>query len=210
MSRNIIIILGKTGEGKSTLAKMIEGKSSRSIIFDPQWEYNTYTFLAQNYDDVFDYLIQKNPHKFKINFRSMNRHEKDAMFQTAWTLGNVLVVIDEADMYLQSDNKYVDQLVEQGRHRNVSLCFIARRPTDIRANIRALCTSRFTFAQDDPDILRHLGLWGFPYEGVDRLQKVQYPNEPIEGVNYLVVGKKLDEVEFKEAEYMTGKTMMEL
>lgn len=192
----------------------------RVVVFDPLDEYRSVArpdLVCDNAFEFLDYFDAKGGEgNFKISFQGgtsseTQREHIDAIFKFSWSLGNVLIIIDEADIFISEKNRYFDHLIEQGRHRNVSLCCGVRRTPEVKTNYRAQLTSLFTFFQDQPMDLQHLQDWGFSPEGIANLRPVskeEYP-EAREGVHYLVIGEKFEEIRFEKADYMTPKTRME-
>jgi hypothetical protein len=208
--RKVILVLGKTGTGKSTIIKKLIERSPRTVIIDPMWEYDA-DVIVRSLEEFREYFNRKGvTQNFRIAYRKKNMIDYDAIFRSVWSLGNVLLVCEEADLIISARNKYFDQLVGQGRHRNVHLICIARRAPEVNKDFRAQVTSFFSFYQSEPDDIEHLREWGFSTEGLEMLSpKLEAPFDPKEGVNYLLLGEKLDEIEFREADYLTENSFME-
>jgi hypothetical protein len=207
MLRKCILVLGKTGTGKSTLVKRLIEKSKRTVILDPLFEYNG---TSVNSLEEMKALSFSSFNEFRLSFRSSEEEEVNAVFRISWSLGNVLLVVEESDMFLDGKNKYFNALVGQGRHRNVHLICIARRTPEVNKAFRAQATSFFSFYQSEPDDIEHLRQWGFDVEKINGLQReLTSPFIPEENRNYCVVEEKFDEIEFKRNESLTGKTFLE-
>lgn len=214
--RKCILTLGKTGTGKSTIIKKLIPKCDRVIVIDPMWEYEAPTVCdGREALTIFrDYFQREGTEKpFYISFRNKNDIDYNAVFRSVWSLGNVLLVCEEADLIISARNRYFDQLVGQGRHRNVHLACIARRAPEINKDFRAQVTSFFSFYQSEPDDIEHLREWGFPPEGIEKLSpKLEAPYDPIEGVNYLSLpgGEKFEQIVFEKTDRLTQNSFMEL
>lgn len=193
--RKVILILGKTGQGKSTLSKVFFNRSTRVIAIDPLHEYSSGLSFFDT-AELLDYHLENTPKTFRYSLRSTAEKDTNSLFQFCWTVGNVLLIVEEADIYLGRENPYFDPLVNQGRHRNVHLCSIVRRTPEVNRGYRAQLTSLFSFFQNEPEDVRLIGKWGLSETQVVALQPVKFPDRPRCGENYVVIGEDVDEITF--------------
>lgn len=174
MQRRVIVIFGQTGSGKTTLAKKIIERHRRVVIFDSQEEYEGFT--VSSFDEFRDYLTDMYREDFTIVCRY--RHEIDYQLTSEALpfIGNVLLVLEEAELYLTSWDRsnYLFPLISFGRHQRISLLAIGRRPSEIAAKLRSQCTSIFTFVQKEPRDLDFLAGWDFDPDAVRTLPRFEF------------------------------------
>lgn len=208
MKRKVILILGKTGTGKSTLAKLLLKKAPRVISIDPLLEYKGMPFLSA--DEMIDYHVSEGKSSFHYSLQTTHPTDVEFIFRAAWTIGNVLLVVEEADIYIDSKKGAFHSLVNQGRHRMVHLVCIVRRTPEINRAFRAQQTSLFTFYQNEPDDIEHMREWGLDAEHVTELKAVSAPFIPKEGENYLRLGESFEEIKFEEEKNLSPRTVLEI
>lgn len=147
----VVVVLGRRGSGKTTLVKSRLDAFSRVLIVDPEHEYTgeTYTDLGALWADV----------RGASTFRAVYRPTRgvvsdveiaavDILAQIALEVGNVLLVIDEADRYVVAGKNlspYLRLCVDQGRHRGVGICAIARRPARLSKDLIENASALFLF-----------------------------------------------------------------
>jgi hypothetical protein len=150
MSERISLIFGKTGTGKSTLAKELIKDQNRVIIIDPQREYNE-TIIFENIPSLWDY-IEKNENFGVLSCRFETDLEIDYLFRTCKIIGNLTLVVEEAEIYISPNARsgYFLDLVRYGRHKGVKIIGIARRRAELSADFRGMCEVIYSFKQTEP------------------------------------------------------------
>lgn len=175
---------------------MLAARFPRTFVLDPLGEYSGTVF--ETMAGVFDFF-QDNAHleKFNVVLRNSDESDADFFFRLAWTVENVLVVVEEANIYMDSRRRFPSflQLVSRGRHRGVHLLCVSQRVPEVMVAFRAQKTSLITFLQDEPSDIDHLEEWGFDPTQVRSLIKFDENYETaVEGTHYLIIGEKLDEI----------------
>jgi len=181
MQRRVILILGKTGSGKSTLAKKIIATYDRVVVFDPLSEYHG-GLVVEDFSDLVRYFETQSPDSFFLvcRFRGSTLDETEQIYDYAARacdeIGNLLLVIEEAEMFLNSRNEtsYINNLISFGRHKHISILAIGRRPVEIAIRLRAQFTSIFSFRQTEPRDLQYLEAWDFDAGELMNLEAFQF------------------------------------
>jgi len=170
--RKVFLILGRTGCGKTTLAKKIIDKYRRTIAVDPLGEYGGNVFT--DFELFCDYCknnIVNNSGDFHIALRFDEDISFQYLFQVLWYIPDFLFILEEAEMFIDSRNadRNFLRLVRYGRHKDISLLCVARRVPEISIDFRAQCTSIVTYNQTEPSDLEKLEDYGFDMEEVKTL-----------------------------------------
>jgi chromosomal replication initiation ATPase DnaA len=161
-TRKIFLIFGKTGTGKSFLANNLISDFSRTIIVDPKHEYKNglifYTFeVLANYiiDNKFLNDINK---EFNFICRFNLESEIESLFELCEIVENVCLLIDEIEFYIDSRNKstYLNNLINYGRHHNISLIGIARRPAEMSTTLKSQVDKIFSFQMSLPNDVKYM------------------------------------------------------
>jgi len=162
--REVIIIFGKTGSGKSYFAKNLLKKYNRVIIIDSQFEYND-GIIFENYLDLANYYLENLPDDFKFICRFSNDNDIEYLFKFVYDAKNLLLVCEEAEIYISPDARQGNflRLVRYGRHSQISLLLVARRSSELSLHVRAQVTRLISFKQTDINDIKKmesLGLFG--------------------------------------------------
>lgn len=154
--REIKIVYGKTGTGKSFYVKSIIDKLERVIIIDPKSEYEGTIFFTLS--DLIDYFENIRPKNFKISCRFESDIEIELLFKFCNIIENVTLVVEEAEIYISPYSKssnFLD-LCRYGRHHNISIIGVARRTAELSINFRSLVTEIISFKQTEPLDLKNM------------------------------------------------------
>ena len=196
MQRKAVLAVGQPGSGKTRIARMIAARFPRVFVLDPLGEYSGTVFETMS--EVFDFF-EANPslETFAVCLRNSDEAEADFFFRLAWSLQNVLVVVEEANIYMDSRRKFPSflQLVSRGRHRGIHLLCVSQRVPEVFVAFRATKTSLISFVQDEPNDLKHLSDWGFDENRIRQLEKFDERFQAaVEGQHYLLLGEPLDSI----------------
>jgi hypothetical protein len=169
--RSIEIIFGKTGTGKTVLAKELAQRFDRIIVIDSHSEYeegiifNSFDELTAFIKEITEEKILNVEYKFTFICRFTDDEEIELLFYLAFALGNLVIVLEEAELYISPMSKKGGflKLVRHGRHRDISIIGIARRTVELHSDLRAMSDIIYSFKQTHPNdlkIMESIGLTG--------------------------------------------------
>lgn len=169
MQRNVDLIFGPTGSGKTYLADQVIKDYPRVLIADAAFgEFDSMEFS----DSValVDYLanIKAFPDSrvsrggkpssvpFRVSYTPLP-NERDWFFELALELGTCLLVLEEADRF-EDTNEYprYSELIIRGRHDGVSLLALGLRPSFLPKDLRTDVTQIYCFGLTDDDDLEYI------------------------------------------------------
>jgi hypothetical protein len=153
------------GTGKTTLARKLRSRFSRVLTIDGLHEYDG--VVCDSFSGVADYFLRPRP-TFSVTLRPSCEEDVPYTLELAWEIGNVCVVLEEAEMYITQHFVMPElrDIISFGRHREISLIAIGRRVPELNIALRAQATSMITFAQIEPTDLDKLEQYGFNREKI--------------------------------------------
>lgn len=171
--RKIILVFGRTGSGKSYFVKKLIKKLKRVIVIDKMIEYESDT-IFYNLTDLIKYILENKPEQFYFVCRFESDKEIEKLFELVWYLKNLVLVVEESELYISPYQKQSNflKLVRYGRHRGISIIAIARRVVELSNDVKANADKIISFKQilkKDLQYLESLGL-----ENLDKLGQYEY------------------------------------
>lgn len=170
--REIILNFGKTGFGKTVLNKYILIKKfPRVLIIDPNDEYKGLEFNSLN--ELIEYVEKHQVYKIKI-FR-LDWFEQ--ICEIVLELGNVTLLVDEAQRVLPVREKMPEvfqEIVFQGRHKNINLILTSQRPSKVNIDIRSQFSKMFLFNQTEKKDIDWIEDVSFDVPEISNLSKFEY------------------------------------
>lgn len=166
--REIYLILGKSGSGKTELCKRLIKDKPRFILFDTISEYKEdkkfEAVYINNKQAFLEYLFRNLNKKFRIVFDPedpeetllLNNEPIDLFDLTCKIvyecLTDVIFAVEEVANFISPSSmpKYFRKLIRYGRHSNISGYFTSQRPADISPGLRAQATILISFRQHEP------------------------------------------------------------
>lgn len=144
IQREITLVFGKTGMGKSNWNKVYLGTLPRVIILDPLDEYPGIEF--DDLGDMIDF-IEANPERFIV--KSADILNLEGLSEIALGIGNCHFIIEEAQRCLPASNYPLPEsfksLIFQGRHTGNSIIVSAQRPSIVNIAARSQWTRIISF-----------------------------------------------------------------
>lgn len=138
MSNYILSVFGKKASGKSYFVEWWTAGIKRLIIYDTMRQFSKNVYVINNMDDFINFveLVKKNKLiSFRVSLQFKNYRE---MFPIANkilvnNLKNFTYVIDEVHNYvhINSSEKYLDEMIVEGRHLKINLITISHRPAGL-------------------------------------------------------------------------------
>lgn len=153
LTREVVIVLGVTGSGKTTWAKKYVAHESRLAVYDIAHDFNVQYMSA---DDIAD-LPESKPDRFRVGV--WIPEDAPLLAASAFLLGNCTLVLEELSTLFPTGAKItgpISEVVYLGRHRRVTLVCIAQRATSIPVAIRSQASRVVTFRQQEDDDVKAL------------------------------------------------------
>lgn len=178
MRRRVTLIFGRTGTGKSTLARRLAANERRILILDPLGEFAGTIFF--DFDSLAAYLNARDVIESTREFRAVCRFSDDVdveyFFKLARGIPDYTLCIDEAEIFLDPRSMNDDFLwiIRYGRHKQISLITVARRVPELSVDLRAQASTILTFTQSEPRDLKNLEGYGFNPDVVKSLPQFKY------------------------------------
>jgi hypothetical protein len=159
----ITVIIGFTGQGKSTLAAFAARRSSTRVIFDPRFQFETTSDILPDADGLFELLDDR----YEIIIQPGRGADREQIFaDTCRAIGDwiednplepICLLVDEA-LLTGLDSKQVnddfDWILRSARETSpISVIITCHRPADVSTNIRAIANKLVLFRATLPNDL---------------------------------------------------------
>lgn len=156
--KKVILILGQRGSGKSYLAKDLIKDCKRLIIYDTLGEYNI-GICVENLDEFKGFFLKVYPGNFKICYQPVNPiNDFDIICDIVYECGDLTLLVEEIDTFCSaqdiSDN--FANIIQRGRHRNITLIGVSQRPFGIHRLITSQAKIIYSFVHREPRDLDYL------------------------------------------------------
>jgi GTPase SAR1 family protein len=173
--RKIILVYGKTGGGKTTLAKKFFNDSKRAIVIDSLFEYES-DLIFYDLDSLINYFNTNKPLTFKIVCRFSNDFDIEGLFVIVKQITNVVLILEEAEIYISPYTRFSNflYLVRYGRHFNINIIGIARRSSELSLDFRSQVNAIYICsAITEPLDLKNFSLLGLDVEKIKNLKQYE-------------------------------------
>jgi len=158
MQNTVTVVIGRKGSGKSTIVREIVADYPRVMVLDSLAEYDDCDVVEE--DDCPEALLKASGQsKFRIACRCLGLEDNLDLMRIAYEMPpKTLIVIEEASLYA-SPTHLPDEmaaLIRYGRHRELDLVFVARRPSELHRDVTANADVLVTFQTQEPRDIMYL------------------------------------------------------
>lgn len=167
MTNEIVVILGRKGSGKTYLAKQIIRTKPRALIFDPVCQFSDVGVIINDPLALIQYLKARGAGPFRAVYQpitgpletDITATEFRNICEIVWCLNDVWFLVDEIDTYAKANYcpPFFNNLVQRGRHKQISVMVTTRRHTETTRHITAQADTIITFRQHEPADIKYLG-----------------------------------------------------
>ena len=149
-NREIVLVMGRTGMGKSIWTRSYCKNKKRIFAYDPLMELNVNYVDRRELINLHDsgLLSSDNPHAVRIGVT--NEEDLEVLAALAFLHGDAHLVIEEAGILFPPGARapsWMRDAVFIGRHRRLSLLITAQRPTSIPVDMRSQASRVVCFSQ---------------------------------------------------------------
>jgi hypothetical protein len=159
----ITVIIGFTGQGKSTLAYKVSERAPTRVIFDPRGQYHTTGDVIPDAADLYDLL----DNRYEVIVRPGRGSEVEANFDDTcrviadWIEDNpheeIAILVDEGRLIgldSRTPSLHFDWILRSAREGSpIDVIITCHRPIDVHTNIRAIANRLVFFRVQLPNDL---------------------------------------------------------
>lgn len=169
MNREIVLVMGMTGFGKSWWTKLYHEKFSRCVVYDPAASFDVEEWVDP--EEIFTRLTsEKPPATFDYGF--IQSEAVEGIGHLMFAVGNNCFIIEELasvfDKGLMKTPEWAKNLIFFGRHQACSLVLVAQRPTYIPIDFRSQANRVITFCQHEGSDMD----WLTEFYGRERMKRL--------------------------------------
>ena len=174
-TREIVLVMGMTGWGKSLWSKLYHRKWKRSLVYDPfmSFPHVMWAPMQQHVDE-----LMEDPEHTKTQLFQRGFPDTDDIPQAGaitFVLGDMILFIEECASVFEKGQarmpEWAKRLCFYGRHNSCSLVLIAQRPTYIPIDFRSQANRVVSFCQHEDADMQWLGDF-YGKERMDRLLSI--------------------------------------
>ena len=171
----IVLIVGKKGYGKTTLARAIAQRQSRVMVFDPMADFGA--GIVGSGTDIAQWMRAKSRRQYTAICRPTSDDDAEMFWATVGdrSVRDCTVIIDEIDRVCTPSwtHPVVHDLIHYGRHRSISIVGTCRRPSNTSRDLSANADSIVAFRVDEPRDVDYLRRW-MDVAGIETLEPLEY------------------------------------
>jgi len=156
--RKVVLVFGQRGSGKSYLAKNLVAKETRLIIYDTLGEYDSGVYF-DSLDNFRAFFLEHYRGDFRCLYNPLQpENEFDAICEYAYHAGDLTFLVEELDVFCSSNSvsPAFANIIQRGRHSNVSFVGVSQRPFGINRIITAQAKIIYSFRQREPRDIDYL------------------------------------------------------
>lgn len=154
-------ILGKKGSGKSFLTREIAHDFDRVIVLDSMGEYGPREGFMPliGLDEALAHLpLLAGKPDYAVSVRVLNADDAMDVLSIVYELPGTFLIVEETSLYCSPSYlpDELAQLIRYGRHRSISMAFVARRPSELHRDITAQSDLVISFRQHETRDVQYL------------------------------------------------------
>ena len=168
--REIVLVMGMTGWGKSWWSKLYSQKHDRKLVYDPSVSFPVDEYLP--IEDIVGNILEEDRKSKKFNFGFVDPDDIPQAAGALFVLGENLLIIEECATVFEKGLARLPEWGKRhcfyGRHQSCSIVLIAQRPTYMPIDFRSQANRVITFCQHegaDTD-------WLQDFFGKERMQRM--------------------------------------
>lgn len=168
--REIVLVMGMTGWGKSWWTKLYSRLFPRKLIYDP-----SATFPVDEYrpiEDIVEDLFNSEKKIESFNWGFIGQDDVPQAASALFVVENNMLIVEECATVFEKGLARLPEWGKRhcfyGRHRSCSIVLIAQRPTYIPIDFRSQANRVITFCQHEDADMGWLGGF-FGKERMDRM-----------------------------------------
>jgi len=174
-----ITVLGQKGSGKSSWVKKKLPEIPRFILWDTLGEYVEFKDFenCENIHDLFRYVKKNEGGVFQAVYNSVEDSEIDHVCKITQAVGDCYLIIEEVDNFATPTNMPMElkKVLKYGRHYNISMIFISRRPAEINRLITSQSQRFVCFKMFEPRDITYLrSIMGPVADEIPKLEVLHY------------------------------------
>lgn len=153
MQREVLLVCGVTGSGKTTWARQFTSKLPRLCVYDIALSFPVQYMEAESIAELTD----TKPETFRVGVYSP--YDTNVLTAAAYMLGNCWLVLEEISTLYNIGARIHGPLQEAvllGRQRALSLLVISQRASYIPITLRSQASRIISFRQQEPADLKWL------------------------------------------------------
>lgn len=172
--REIVIVLGRTGQGKSIWTRSFCRGFKRVFASDILQDFNASYVTANQLLELHD---SQKLHNSDFRIATSDPDDLDLLGSVAFLYGHAWLVIEEAGFYFPAGSRapaWMREAAFLGRHRELSILITAQRPTSIPTDLRSQASRVICFNQLEKNDINWLDTYfGERMEEIGELQELE-------------------------------------
>lgn len=224
IKRNLVLILGLQGQGKTSLCKLIHQKVTRSVVIDDHNEFSDGVRI-ETLPDLVDYLSRNHSRPFRVLYSSrtlstdplLPGSEFNRLCAFLFNIPDHAFFINELGLYTTSSQipEELKKLITQGRREFIDIICTVRRKTETQNIFTSQANVVASFKQILPEDVKYMrGLVG--EELADKIHELEplefvWSNQEtfgIERVSYTPEGKVAGAINFLKSVDWNGSPVI--
>jgi hypothetical protein len=169
MYREVVLVCGVTGSGKTVWTKQFTQRLNRLLVYDIALSFPVQYVDAETLAD----LVNNPPENFRYGVYSP--YDTNVLTAAAYMLGNCWLVLEEISTLYNIGARINGPLLEAvllGRQRSLSLIAISQRASYIPITLRSQASRIISFRQQEPADIK----WLADFMGNDALKLPSLPD----------------------------------